>query len=141
MNFRNSLTVALCLVLTSTSLGVTQCGGLDAWYRSYNDMYFQGKLAKDTTIVRAKLKQDAIAITMCDDKGAGCTIMFNEDYRVGPSFEHQVLKHEMCHVWSWIEDARHGKTWVKCMKSLRAQGSFDQDEIYNSTGEGPENPR
>lgn len=129
----------VALLLTSSTFGAqTQCGGLNAWYRAYNDMYFQGKLPKDTRILRAKLKPESIATTECEDDGTRCVIIYNTVYSLGPALEHQVLKHEQCHIWSWKEKFEHGPAWVKCMKSLRAQGSFDQDEIYDSTGEGNE---
>lgn len=116
-------------------------------YSSYNDLYFDNKLPKDTTVALS-LGGNLMADTGCEnDNGTECEIRVNPHFVVAGRTAENVMLHEMCHekVWSrtleanrspmedkWAYD--HGKAWQSCMLSLDAMGAFRKINIDNYSG-------
>jgi hypothetical protein len=105
-------------------------------YAVYNDAYFQNKLPKVITIDLLEPNNEFMASTMCDVAGTVCTIHFNMKYVSADRVAKLTLKHEMCHVKTWMKDMDslgvqndHGRVWRACMLQLDMQGAFRQDII------------
>jgi hypothetical protein len=111
-------------------------------YAIYNDAYFDNKLPKAITIDLLETNDEYMASTMCDDTGTVCTIHFNLKYVSAERVAKITMKHEMCHVKTWMKDMDslgvqndHGKIWRSCMLQLDMQGAFRQDIIDGYRGD------
>jgi hypothetical protein len=129
-NFNFVLAAVVSLFLAVPTRPVERCEGLDLWYEHYNDRYFNRKLPANTVILRepsVKGQPEYVASTY--HVGDHYVISFSTNYKLGPILEHSVLKHEMCHIETWISKQPHGKEWRTCMYKLGLQGSFEEDII------------
>lgn len=115
-------------------------------YAIYNEAYFDNKLPKVITITIDLLEPNDkfMASTMCDDIGVNCKMHFNLKYVSADRIAKITLKHEMCHVKTWMRDMDslgvqndHGRVWRACMLQLDMQGAFRQDIIDNYVEDMP----
>jgi len=110
-------------------------------YASYNDLYFDNKLPKDTKISNDLGGLD-MADTLCDEAGQNCVVRFNPHWTAAPRVSESVMLHEMCHIRVWtklLEKDRpeimnrvvynHSKPWQSCMLVLDAEGAFRRNNI------------
>jgi hypothetical protein len=105
-------------------------------YDTYNNQYFDNKLPKTVDIDLLEPNDKFMASTMCDSIGVNCKIHFNMKYVSADRVARITMKHEMCHVKTWMKDmdslgmqVEHGKIWRSCMLQLDIQGAFRQDII------------
>jgi hypothetical protein len=111
-------------------------------YAIYNDAYFQNRLPKIIVIDLLEPNDKFMASTMCDDIGVNCKMHFNLKYVSADRIAKITLKHEMCHVKTWMRDMDflgvqndHGPIWRSCMLQLDMQGAFRQDIIDGYRGD------
>jgi hypothetical protein len=98
-------------------------------YQVYNDGYFDGKLPKTLLVYVGPARGNAaITINIGDVSGA-----FTAEYiEINPAEnpirqeEYISLLHEMCHVSVGLSEfEEHGPKWHRCMRTLAAEGAFD----------------
>lgn len=123
------LTAIAMLLVCPFAQAVDRCSDLQGWYNGYNEQYFQNRLPHNTIVKREPWDKSVEYVAKTEHVGDHFVITFNNSYKLGAIMEHQVLKHEMCHVATWTEDDGHGKAWVACMVDLERQGSFHDDQI------------
>lgn len=92
-------------------------------YVSYNEMWFDGKLPKDTIFT---LTPNTSFQAETDKVNGTFVIRFNPKYNLVVSQIDLNLLHESCHIVTWDEDLDHGVRWVGCMRSLAARGALDR---------------
>jgi hypothetical protein len=98
-------------------------------YQVYNDGYFDGKLPKTLLVYVGSARGNA-AITVNIGNFNG---LFEAEYiEINPAEnpirqeEYISLLHEMCHVSVGLtEFEEHGPKWHQCMRTLAAEGAFD----------------
>lgn len=112
----------------------SRCEGLDAWYRDYNDNYFQNRLPKNTVVDYSEHRDDIMAATSQFDDGR-FHIAFNEKYAKSARFAHLLMLHEQCHIDTWDEKEEHGKRWRACMLVVEFEGAFRGILIDGYTGD------
>jgi len=115
--------VASLLFIWSTIITAQQCENPKAWYNSYNEIYFDNELPKDT-IVKYKILDKQMAVTQSID-GKHFIIDLDPKYNLAARTAHTVLLHEMCHIETWNEKEEHGYQWIGCMKRLEKMNAYD----------------
>ncbi len=113
----------ILVFLSVIPLSGTDCQGLDAWNRYFNDEYFDGRLPHNVEICSRNTDDNKLAVTTLEDH---FIITFNTQYRIGGGLEHLILLHEDCHILTWAEKAEHGRDWKNCMKRLDKIGAFNR---------------
>jgi hypothetical protein len=114
---------------------------LRSLYSSYNDLYFDNKLPKNTKFFNTLGGTD-MADTECDESGENCVMRFNPHYTAAPRTAESAMMHEMCHVkvWTKLLDSNrppmqdqhayaHSKPWQSCMLILDTEGAFRHNAI------------
>ena len=106
-------------------------------FASYNDLYFDNKLPKDTKFFNT-LGGDNMADTECDELGQNCVVRFNPHYTAAVRVAEGTMLHEMCHMKVWtrvlesnrppmadkVQYDHDNKPWQSCMLSMDAMGAF-----------------
>ena len=122
-------------VMFSKTLAPAAMDPLDAWYRGYNEVYFQNELPNTVYITHDLTDDRYMAVT--DRLPLGVYhINFNVKYGYTPIpggisvIELRNLLHESCHVQVFIEEKEdefddHGPKWQSCMHRLANMGAFN----------------
>lgn len=111
-------------------------------YATYNDMYFDNKLPKDTQFSNDLGGTNNMADTGCDNLGQNCTMRFNPHYTAAWRTAEGTMLHEMCHVKTWTrlldenrppmmdpQEYAHSDPWQACMLGLDAMGALRRINI------------
>lgn len=102
---------------------VTQAD-LQLEYTGMNDVYFDGKLPRDTQIEYLPDGRTDIGRTFINDKG-GFTIFINAYYDRSRREALFTEYHESCHIATWRKDFDpHGPAFQLCMRRLAEAGAF-----------------
>ena len=121
-------------VMFSKTLAPAAMDPLDAWYRGYNEVYFQNELP-NTVYVTHDLIDDHFMATTDRLSNGMYHIAFNVKYGYTPIpggvsvTELRNLLHEMCHVQLFMENdnefSDHGPHWQACMYKLARMRAFE----------------
>jgi hypothetical protein len=101
---------------------------LDAWYATYNHMYFQDRLPKTTVITRNLTDDRFMAQTFYENNFYHIAI--NPRYNESRKTEKLNLLHESCHIEVFIDKEEdefddHGEHWQRCMHRLADEKAFE----------------
>ena len=126
--FKRITLLTLAWVLLLTSVVQAQPDRLDAWYRGYNEKYFNNELPKEITITHDLRDNRFQAWTQ--RLGDSFHVAFNPLYNLASGTERLTLLHELCHIRNFVESETefddHGPKWQSCMHDLAHKGAFDE---------------
>lgn len=96
---------------------------LAAWYATYNERYFSGRLPKNT-VVRWNFLEDKYGET--EPPADGRFVILLDISRNRESIMARItLLHEMCHVATYDKGFDHGLAWRAEIHRLMMEGAFD----------------
>lgn len=99
-----------------------RCEGLNVWYKTYNERYFDNKLPEDAIVDYGEYNDDYMATTSKLPNGT-FHIGLNEKFTSAARVAHLVILHEQCHIATWNEAVDHGPRWRVCMLGLDIMGA------------------
>jgi hypothetical protein len=106
---------------------------LQAWYKSYNNLYFNNHLPRNINIewvdLHSKLRMGETQCTQTlkldGPSELSCVIRLDPVYNLAFPVAKATLLHEMCHVKTYDEFDDHGRRWQACMQELWMDKAFD----------------
>jgi hypothetical protein len=117
----------LLIILLLAIPAIAQSNHLNAWFRSYNERYFNNELPQDVVITRNLNDSRFMALTEYKEDGF-YHIKINPKYNPTDRVERLTLLHESCHIRLSVKHEEefddHGPLWQHCMQDLAKKGAF-----------------
>jgi hypothetical protein len=132
------VTIGVALTLLASSVWTQEHKPIDMtgadrylanFYGGSNDVYFDGKLPKNVTVLyepNVSWNGDEDLGLTTNDYGTHYTIRINSYYVRDMKHGEMTMYHEECHLATWNEFNQHGPAWKQCMRRLAEQGAFDE---------------